>query len=108
MSLIVTKKKFDFLIVGAGLFGSVFANLASKDKKKCLLIDKRKHIAGNCHTENIDGINVHKYGPHIFHTNDDKIWNFVNQFTSRLAEYRYHDMHQVIGSSISIYSRYMR
>ena len=72
--------KYDYLIVGAGLFGSVFSSLAYKDNKKCLIVDKRNHIGGNCYTENISGIDVHRYGPHIFHTNDDRIWNFVNQF----------------------------
>ena len=73
--------KYDFLIVGAGLFGSTFAHLANRGGYKCLLIDKRSHIGGNCYSENIDGINVHKYGPHIFHTNSIDIWNFVNQFS---------------------------
>jgi UDP-galactopyranose mutase len=74
--------RYDYLIVGAGLFGSTFAHLASKDHKKCLIIDKRNHIAGNCYTEKNDDIDIHIYGPHIFHTNDNKIWHFVNQFTS--------------------------
>lgn len=73
-------KQFDFLIVGAGLFGATFANYANSNGYKCLVIDKRYHIGGNCYTENISGINVHKYGPHIFHTNDKKIWDFVNRF----------------------------
>ena len=72
--------KYDFLIVGAGLFGSVFAHELKKSGKKCLIIDKRNHIGGNCFTENKDGINIHKYGPHIFHTNDKKIWDWINQF----------------------------
>jgi UDP-galactopyranose mutase len=71
---------YDYLIVGAGFFGSVFARLATDDGKKCLVIDKRNHIAGNCYTESIENINVHVYGPHIFHTNDKNIWNFVNRF----------------------------
>ena len=69
--------KYDFLIVGAGLFGSTFARLATDKGYKCFIIDKRSHIAGNCYTENVDNINVHKYGPHIFHTNNDDIWKFV-------------------------------
>lgn len=73
-------KKYDYLIVGAGLFGATFARLATDNGKTCLIIDKRKHIAGNCYTENMDGINVHKYGPHIFHTNNDEIWSFVKRF----------------------------
>ena len=72
--------KFDYLIVGSGLFGSVFAYEAGKKGKKCLVIDKRPHIGGNIYTENIEGINVHKYGAHIFHTSDKKIWDYVNQF----------------------------
>ena len=72
------KKKYDYLIVGAGLFGAVFAYRANKAGKKCLIIDKRSHIGGNVYCENINGINVHKYGAHIFHTSDKKIWDFVN------------------------------
>jgi UDP-galactopyranose mutase len=73
-------KKYDFLIVGAGLYGSVFANEAKKANKKCLIIDKREHYGGNLYSEKIEGINVHKYGPHIFHTNDKFIWDYVNHF----------------------------
>lgn len=73
-------KKYDYLIVGAGLFGSVFANEAKKKGKRCLVIDKRKHIGGNVYTENIEGINVHKYGAHIFHTSNKEIWDYVNSF----------------------------
>ena len=73
-------KKYDYLIVGAGLFGAVFAHEATKQGKKCLVIDKRGHIAGNIYTENIEGINVHRYGAHIFHTDNKKIWDYVNQF----------------------------
>ena len=71
---------FDYLLIGSGIFSCTFANLAKKDGYKCLILEKRNHPFGNCYTENIKGINVHKYGPHIFHTNDDKIWAFVNQF----------------------------
>ena len=73
-------KKYDFLIVGAGLYGAVFAHEAKKRGKKCLIIDKRRHIAGNIYTEKIEGINVHKYGAHIFHTNNKEIWEYVNKF----------------------------
>lgn len=73
-------KKYDYLVVGAGLFGAVFANLANKSGKKCLVIDKREHVGGNVYTQNIDGINVHKYGAHIFHTDNDEIWQYVNCF----------------------------
>lgn len=72
-------KKYDYLIVGAGLFGSVFANEAKKKGKKCLVIDKRSHTGGNIYCEEIDGINVHKYGAHIFHTNNKEVWNYVNE-----------------------------
>lgn len=71
---------YDYLIVGSGLFGSVFAYEATKRGKKCLVIDKREHFGGNIYCENIEAINVHKYGAHIFHTNDERIWNYVNQF----------------------------
>jgi UDP-galactopyranose mutase len=74
--------KYDYLIVGSGLFGAVFAYEATKKGKKCLVIDKRNHKGGNIFCENIEGINVHKYGPHIFHTNDKRIWDYVNQFVS--------------------------
>lgn len=74
--------KYDYLIVGAGLFGSVFAEHAKRFGKKVLVIDQRSHIGGNCYTENIDGINVHKYGPHIFHTSNEKVWEYINRFVS--------------------------
>lgn len=73
-------KKYDYLIVGAGLFGAVFAYEAKKKGKNCLVIDKRNHVAGNIYTEKIDDINVHKYGAHIFHTSDKRVWDYVNQF----------------------------
>lgn len=75
-------KEFDYLIVGSGLFGSIFANEMCKAGKKCLIIDKRNHIAGNIYTENIDSINKHIYGPHIFHCNEKEIWDYVNQFAT--------------------------
>lgn len=71
---------YNYLIVGAGLFGSVFAYEASKRGKTCLVIDKRNHIGGNIYTEEIEGIQVHKYGAHIFHTSNKKVWDYVNQF----------------------------
>lgn len=71
---------YDYLIVGAGMFGSVFAYEMNAKGKKCLVIDKRAHIGGNCYTERVEGINVHKYGAHIFHTSDREIWRYVNQF----------------------------
>lgn len=70
--------KYDNLIVGSGLFGATFAHLAAKQGKKCLVIDKRPHLGGNVYCENVKGINVHKYGAHIFHTNNKGVWDFVN------------------------------
>ena len=71
-------RRYDFLIVGAGLFGATFAHWATKKGKRCLVIDKRPHAGGNVYCEYIEGINVHKYGAHIFHTSNKEIWNFVN------------------------------
>ena len=71
-------RQYDFLIVGAGLYGATFAYLAHKQGKKCLVIDKRSHLGGNVYCENVEGINVHKYGAHIFHTSNKKVWQFVN------------------------------
>ena len=73
-------KKYDYLIVGAGLYGSIFAYEMNKQGKKCLVIDKRNHIGGNIYTEEIEGINVHKYGAHIFHTSNKEVWEYINQF----------------------------
>ncbi len=72
------KKDYDYLIVGSGLYGVTFAHLAHKQGKKCLVIDKRAHLGGNIYCESIEGINVHKYGAHIFHTSNKKVWDFVN------------------------------
>lgn len=76
--LIKNMKQYDYLIVGAGLFGATFAYRAKQAGKKCLVIDKRPHLGGNVYCENIEGINVHKYGAHIFHTNSKEVWEFVN------------------------------
>ena len=73
-------KPYDYLIVGSGLFGATFAHQARKAGKRCIVIDKRTHSGGNIHCENQHGVNVHLYGAHIFHTNDEPIWNFVNHF----------------------------
>ena len=73
-------KAYDYLIVGAGLFGAVFAHEAAKAGRKCLVIDKRDHIAGNIYTEEVEGIHVHRYGAHIFHTNNKPVWDYVNSF----------------------------
>lgn len=86
--------KYDYLIVGAGLFGSVFAYEAKNCGKKVLVIDKRDHIAGNCFTENQKGINVHKYGAHIFHTSKKEIWEYVNRFA---------EFNNYINSPIAVY-----
>lgn len=87
--------KYDYLIVGSGLFGATFAHLATNQGKKCFVIDKRPHLGGNVYCENIEGINVHKYGAHIFHTNNKEVWDFVNSIVefnrytnSPVANYR--------------------
>ncbi len=85
---------YDYLIVGAGLFGSVFAHEAKKHGKTCLVIESRDHIGGNCYTELVEGINVHKYGAHIFHTSDEEVWNYINQF-ARFNNY--------INSPVAVY-----
>lgn len=85
---------YDYLIVGTGLFGACFAHEMTKHGKKCLLIDKRNHIAGNIYTEESMGIQVHKYGAHIFHTSDREIWNYVRQF----AEFNHY-----INSPVAVY-----
>ena len=72
--------EYDFLIVGAGLYGATFARLATDDGYKCLVIDRRPNVAGNVYTEDVHGINVHKYGAHIFHTSDKEVWEFANKF----------------------------
>ena len=74
------ENRYDYLIVGSGLSGAIFAHEAAKQGKKCLVIEKRNHIAGNVYTENIEGINVHKYGAHIFHTSNKEVWDYINQF----------------------------
>lgn len=87
--------KFDYLIVGSGLFGSIFAYEATKKGNKCLIIDKRSHVGGNIYCENKEGIDIHKYGAHIFHTNNKDVWEYINQFVdfnnyvnSPVANYR--------------------
>ena len=85
---------FDYLIVGSGLFGAVFAHEMTKAGKRCLVIDKRNHIGGNVYCENVDGINVHKYGAHIFHTSDKAIWEYMNQFA---------EFNQYINSPVAVY-----
>ena len=85
---------YDYLIVGAGLYGAVFARELTLRGKSCLVIDRRDHIAGNIYTENISGINVHKYGAHIFHTSDKEVWDYVNQFA---------DFNHYINSPLAVY-----
>lgn len=85
---------YDYLVVGAGLYGAVFAHEAKKKGKTCLVIDKRDHIAGNIYTEDVDGINVHKYGAHIFHTSDKEVWDYVNQFA---------EFNNYINSPVAVY-----
>ena len=75
-------KHYDYLIVGAGLYGAVFAQKAMEAGKTCLVLEKRDHIAGNIYTEAVEGIQVHRYGAHIFHTNNDEVWNYVNRFAT--------------------------
>ena len=72
--------KYDYLVVGSGLYGAIFAHEAKVHGKSVLVVDKRPNIAGNIYTENIEGINVHKYGAHIFHTNNKKVWNYITRF----------------------------
>jgi len=73
--------KYNYILIGSGLFSSTFAYEMNKLGKTCLIVEKNSHIAGNCYTEKKDDINIHNYGPHIFHTNDNKLWNWINQFT---------------------------
>ena len=74
----MNKKEYDLLIVGAGIYGATAAYKAKQEGKRCLVIDVRPHLGGNIYCESIEGINVHKYGAHIFHTNNKKVWEFVN------------------------------
>lgn len=94
MSDIRMEKKYDYLIVGAGLFGAVCAEQLTKKGYRCLVIEKRNHIAGNIYTSNQEGIAVHEYGAHIFHTSDDKVWNYVRQFAK---------FNHFVNSPIAIY-----
>lgn len=71
---------YDYLIVGSGFYGGICAHELTKKGYKCLVIEKRDHIGGNCYTSNRDGIQVHEYGPHIFHTSNERIWEYINQF----------------------------
>ena len=91
----MSAREYDYLVVGSGLFGATFAYRATRAGKKCLVIDKRPHLGGNVYCENVEGINVHKYGAHIFHTSNTKVWEFVNSIVefnrytnSPVANYR--------------------
>ncbi len=86
---------YDYLIVGAGLFGSVLAHELTLQGRKCLVIDKRPHIGGNCYTKSIDGINVHMYGAHIFHTSDKEVWDYINRFA---------EFNNFVNSPLAIYN----
>ena len=89
----------DYLLVGAGLFNAIFANEATKAGKKCLVVEKRNHIGGNLYNEVIEGINIHTYGAHIFHTNNRKIWKYMNQ----LCEFNH-----FVNSPIAIYVKFKK
>ena len=86
--------KYDYLIVGAGLFGAVFAREAMDRGKTCLVLDRRDHIGGNIYTEEIEGIQVHRYGAHIFHTSDRRVWDYIN---------RYAEFNNYINSPVAVY-----
>lgn len=90
------KKAYDYLVVGAGLFGAVFAHEAVGAGKRCLVIDRRNHLAGNAHMETVEGIPVHRYGAHIFHTSDREVWDYVNRFVS---------FNHFINSPIAVYGK---
>lgn len=91
---------YDYLIIGSGLFGSIFAHEMTKEGKKCLVIEKRNHIGGNCFTEKRDGINVHVYGAHIFHTSNKEVWNYINKF----VEFNTYKHHVIANFKDEIYS----
>jgi len=93
--------KYDYLIVGAGFFGSVFAKELSNNGYRCLVIDSRRHIGGNCYTENRDGINLHLYGAHIFHTSNKVVWDWINQY-SEFNNYRHHVIANYQGQLYSL------
>jgi UDP-galactopyranose mutase len=92
------KKPYDYIIVGAGLYGAVFAYILKLNGKKCLIIDKRDHPGGNIYCKNLDGINVHQYGPHIFHTDDKEIWTFVNSLV---------ELNNFIYSPLALYNEHL-
>lgn len=89
-----SNKTYDYLIVGSGIFGATAANLLTQKGAKCLVVEKRDEVGGNLYCDCIEGINVHKYGAHIFHTSIERVWNFVNQFCS---------FNHYINSPIAVY-----
>ena len=96
----MSKQKYDYLVVGAGLSGAVFAREAQRAGKQVLVIDKSTHVAGHCYTENVNGVNVHVYGPHIFHTSNKRIWGYVNQF----ADFNHFVNRPKVSSGDKLYS----
>lgn len=92
--------KYDYLIVGSGLFGATFAYCAKQARKSVFVIDSRHHIGGNVYQENVEGINIHKYGPHIFHTSNEEVWKFVNQFT----EFNHFELHTIANYKGELYN----
>ena len=96
-----TDMGYDYLIVGAGFFGSVCARELTDMGKKCLVIDRRSHIGGNCYTSDKEGIHVHEYGPHIFHTDKKEIWDYINRF-AEFSNFRYHGIAETCGEFYSL------
>jgi len=92
--------KYDYVIVGSGMFGAICAYELNKQGKSVVVLEKREHIGGNCHTEEKDGVHIHKYGPHIFHTNDKGVWDYINQF----AEFNQFQLNPVANYKGEIYS----
>jgi UDP-galactopyranose mutase len=92
---------YDFVIVGSGLFGSICAHELTKIGYKCLVIEKRNHIGGNCYTEKIEGIDVHKYGAHIFHTSNKETWEYINKF-AEFNNYKHHVLANFDGELYSL------
>ena len=91
---------YDYIIIGAGLFGAITARELSNNGKKVLVLEKRNHIGGNCYTQRYGNINIHQYGPHIFHTNNKHIFNYINQF----AEFNHYKHHIKVNHENNIYS----
>jgi UDP-galactopyranose mutase len=92
---------YDFLIVGAGLYGSICARELTDKGYSCLVVDKRPHIGGNCYTSNQKGIDVHVYGPHIFHTSNEEVWEYINRFTT-FHQYKFSPVANYLGNIYSL------